>query len=73
MINLKSFGIAAAAAALMLFVGASSPSCSVQAQAGCSGDCKSAFGACYRATSNRSACEAQMQRCLQGCIASKRG
>jgi hypothetical protein len=73
MINIKSFGIAAAAAALMLLVGAANPSCSVQAQAGCAGDCRAAYGACYRATSNRAACEAQLQRCMQGCIASKRG
>ncbi len=72
MINIRSLGIATAAATLMLLVGAATPSCSVSAQAGCAGECRAAYGACYRATSNRAACEAQMQRCLQGCIASKR-
>jgi hypothetical protein len=73
MFNIRSFGIAAIAATLMLLAGAATPSCSVNAQAGCSGECRAAYGACYRATSNRAACEAHMQRCLQGCIASKRG
>jgi hypothetical protein len=73
MSNIRSLGIAATVAALMLLVGAAAPSCSLSAQAGCAGECRAAYGACYRSTSNRAACEAQMQRCLQGCIASKRG
>ena len=53
---------------------ASGPSCGVQAQgSGCSDACKAAFGACYKSTANRAACEMQLQRCLEGCLMSKRG
>lgn len=51
---------------------ASIPSCAI-AQSGCSEQCKAAYGSCYKATANRAACEAQLQRCLQGCIAGKGG
>lgn len=51
---------------------ATSPTCA-NAQSGCSEQCKAAYGSCYKATANRAACEAQLQRCLQGCIAGKGG
>jgi hypothetical protein len=54
-------------------VGASGPTCAANAQgAGCSEGCKAAFGACYKSTANRAACEAQLQRCLENCLASRR-
>jgi hypothetical protein len=60
-------------AASTLAMGASVPVCPVAAQgAGCSEGCKAAFGACYKSTANRAACEAQLQRCLQGCISARR-
>jgi hypothetical protein len=66
-------GIVAALAAVTLLLGATVPDC-VQAQGGgCVEGCRAAYGDCYRSTSNRAACEAQLQRCMQGCIASKRG
>lgn len=66
--------VALVAIALMaaLLSQASIPSCAV-AQSGCSEQCKAAYGSCYKATANRAACEAQLQRCLQGCIAGKGG
>lgn len=71
MIGVRKIGISVAAAALMLLVGGSTAPCS--AQGSCSESCRAAFGACYKNTSNRAACESQMQRCLQGCIHSKGG
>ena len=69
MISVRKIGIAAAAAVLMLLVGGSTLPCS--AQGSCSDSCRAAFGACYKNTSNRAACEGQLQRCLQGCLGSK--
>lgn len=58
---------------LALVVSASGPYCAVQAQGGsCLESCKAAFGACYKQTANRAACEQNMQRCLEGCIHSRR-
>lgn len=71
MISAKRLGIATIAAALMLLVGGASVPCS--AQGSCSEGCRAAFSACYKSTSNRAACEAQLQRCLQGCLGSKGG
>jgi hypothetical protein len=59
---------------LALLLSASGPPCVVQAQgSGCSEACKAAFGACYKSTANRNYCEMQLQRCLEGCLSSKRG
>ena len=70
----RSAAKAAGALALALCLQASAPGCAVLAQgAGCSEACKAAFGSCYKSTANRAACEAQMLRCLEGCILSKRG
>ena len=69
MLGMRKIGIAAAAAVLMLLIGGSSLPCS--AQGSCSENCRASFGACYKNTSNRAACEQQMQRCLQGCLHSK--
>lgn len=68
----RSVAIAAVALAASLFMSAGVPSCAI-AQGGCSEQCKAAYGSCYKATANRAACEAQLQRCLQGCIAGKKG
>ncbi len=38
----------------------------------CRSSCWEAYGACYKSTSNRQRCQAQLQRCLDGCIRSKR-
>jgi hypothetical protein len=63
-----------AIAALGALLSASGPTCGVQAQGpSCSDQCRAAFGACYKATANRAACELQLQRCMDGCHASKRG
>ena len=64
---------ACCAIVLGVVLSASGPSCEVLAQgAGCSDQCRVAFGACYKATANRAACEQQMQRCLERCIQTKR-
>ncbi len=47
---------------------ASGPSCGIAQGSGCSDHCKAAFGACYKSTANRAACEAQLQQCLEGCL-----
>ena len=70
----KSLAKTTGALILALLVSASGPGCGVLAQGmGCSEACKAAFGSCYKSTANRAACEAQLQRCLEGCIHSKRG
>ncbi len=70
--SIRSVAIVAVALMATLFMSAGAPTCAV-AQAGCSEQCKAAYGSCYKATANRAACEAQLQRCLQGCIAGKKG
>lgn len=65
---------AGTAVLLALMLSASGPNCGVFAQgSGCSDNCKAAFGACYKSTANRAYCEMQLQRCLDGCLSSKRG
>jgi hypothetical protein len=73
-LRLKSVHIALVALLATLFLAASEPSCQVLAQGSeCSDSCKAAYGECYKSSHNRSVCEGQLQRCLQGCIAGKRG
>jgi hypothetical protein len=43
------------------------------AQNACSSGCRAAYGACYKSTHDRSRCQAQLQRCLEGCIRSRHG
>jgi hypothetical protein len=43
----------------------------VAAENGCSSGCRSAYGACYKSTHDRSRCQVQLQRCLEGCIRSR--
>jgi hypothetical protein len=47
------------------------PPCVVRAEASCSEGCKAAYGSCYKKSQDRSKCQAQLQRCLEGCIKSK--
>jgi hypothetical protein len=68
----KTLGALAAIVFTALVIGASVPTCAIAQGSGCSDSCKAAYGACYKSTANRSACEAQLQRCLQGCLAAKR-
>jgi hypothetical protein len=42
------------------------------AQGSCRSSCWEGYGACYKATNSRQRCQAQLQRCLNGCIRSKR-
>ena len=59
---------------LAMIGGSAAPSCAEFAQgAGCAENCKAAYGSCYKATANRAACEAQLQRCLQNCLGGKSG
>ena len=48
------------------------PPCLVRAEASCSTGCKAAYGACYKKSQDRSKCQAQLQRCLEGFIRSRR-
>jgi hypothetical protein len=67
-VRMKVMVIAVGVALTTLGIGASVPTCSVYAQgAGCADGCRAAYGSCYKSTANRGACEAQLQRCLQGC------
>jgi hypothetical protein len=70
----KTVQIVLVAVVATLGIAASEPSCQVMAQSSeCSDGCKAAYGECYKGSHNRNACEAQLQRCLQSCIAGKRG
>jgi hypothetical protein len=72
--GIKKFAMIVATLALAGALNASAPSCAVLAQgSGCAANCNAAYGACYKATQNRAACEQQLQRCMQGCISSPRG
>ena len=65
----------AVAGAIFLGVGlvaTLTPSCPAEAQGSCSGNCRAAYGTCYKSTQDRARCQAQLQRCLEGCIRSKR-
>jgi hypothetical protein len=73
MARMKGPMLAILIAAVATMTGAAQPICTAQAQGGCAAECRAAYGSCYKSTANRAACENQMQRCLQGCIASKRG
>ncbi len=41
-------------------------------QGSCRATCWEGYGACYKSTNNRMRCQAQLQRCLNNCIRSKR-
>ena len=63
----------AGAALLALALGTMlAPAPPAQAQNACSASCRAAYGSCYKSTQDRSRCQAQLQRCLEGCIRSKR-
>ncbi|HRK19955.1 MAG TPA: hypothetical protein PK970_13435 [Hyphomicrobiaceae bacterium] len=71
--SLRRMMMVAVVAASAVLAVAAVPVCPVAAQgASCSDACKAAFGACYKSTANRAACESQLQRCLQGCISARR-
>jgi hypothetical protein len=59
----------ALAALVGLVLLASAPA---EAQSSCRSTCWEAYGACYKSTNNRQRCQAQLQRCLNSCIRSKR-
>lgn len=71
MTRLKAIGLAAVLALGLVLTGDGLGLCSANAQGGCASECRAAFGDCYKSTNNRAACEAQMQRCMQGCIAKR--
>jgi hypothetical protein len=64
--------IAAGAFALLAGLGGLLAPATSCAQGSCRSMCWEAYGTCYRTTSNRQRCQAQLQRCLDGCIRSKR-
>jgi hypothetical protein len=47
------------------------PICGLRASS-CSDGCKAAYGSCYKSSQDRAKCQAQLQRCLEGCIRGKR-
>jgi len=69
----KPFMIAAGALALAATLWAL-PACPVNAQGSnsCAASCRATYGSCYKSSQDRARCEAQLQRCLENCIRSKR-
>lgn len=63
--------LAAALLALSLLAGFGVWPSRVHAQNACSSGCRAAYGACYKSTHDRSRCQVQLQRCLEGCIRSR--
>ncbi len=60
-------------AALVMLLGAATLSEQAAAQNNsCRQACWHTYGACYKATSSRARCQAQLKRCLDGCIRRKR-
>jgi hypothetical protein len=47
------------------------PVCGLRA-ASCADGCRAAYGSCYKSSQDRAKCQAQLQRCLEGCIRSRR-
>jgi hypothetical protein len=69
----RRFSIAAGVLGLLAAVGAlMAPAAEINAQGSCRATCWEAYGACYKSTSNRQRCQAQLQRCLDGCIRKNR-
>ena len=64
-------GLPAALLGLALWAGAAGWSARGEAQNACSSGCRAAYGACYKSTHDRSRCQVQLQRCLEGCIRSR--
>jgi hypothetical protein len=62
---------AAAALLVSLAAGLAMGPREAEAQNACSSGCRAAYGACYKSTHDRSRCQAQLQRCLEGCIRSR--
>ncbi len=68
-IGMQAVAKAIGAFLLAVVLSASGPGCSVLAQgSGCADNCRAAFGACYKSTANRAACELQLQHCMEGCL-----
>jgi hypothetical protein len=63
--------LGAALLGLSLLAGWGAWPASAQAQNACSSGCRAAYGACYKSTHDRSRCQVQLQRCLEGCIRSR--
>ncbi len=64
--------LAAGALALLVALGGLLSPTETRAQGSCRATCWEGYGACYKSTSNRQRCQAQLQRCLDGCIRSRR-
>jgi hypothetical protein len=47
------------------------PVCGLRA-ASCADGCRAAYGSCYKSSQDRAKCQAQLQRCLEGCIRGQR-
>ena len=42
------------------------------AEGSCSSSCRASYGNCYKKSQDRAKCQAQLQRCLDGCIQRRR-
>jgi hypothetical protein len=63
--------IAACAFVTMAAAGLVATPSQPNAQGSCRAICWEGYGACYKATNSRQRCQAQLQRCLSGCIRKK--
>lgn len=68
----KRLILAAGALVALLGLGGVMLPAQTSAQGSCRATCWEGYGACYKSTSNRQRCQAQLQRCLDGCIRSRR-
>ena len=63
---------AGAVLALMGLGGLLAPSELSAQGSSCRSTCWEAYGGCYKSTNNRQRCQAHLQRCLNGCIRSRK-
>jgi hypothetical protein len=65
--------LAAGAIGFLVALWMAVPWCAAPVQANsCTANCRAAYGSCYKSSQDRARCQAQLQRCLEGCIRSKR-
>ena len=67
-----SVAVAAAVIALAGLGGGVVVPAELNAQGSCRSVCWEGYGSCYKSTNNRQRCQAHLQRCLNGCIRSKK-
>ena len=67
-IAIASAALLLAIALVLVFV----PGSGACAEGSCSSACRASYGNCYKTSQDRAKCQAQLQRCLEGCIQRRR-